>query len=399
MSSRAGRLCAAGVPAIFLLAACGGPPDIKLVPPPEQGGHGHADIEQPPLSPSKRSFTEIRGFPEYLIGPGDVLEVTLLAEDSKIEEVEVRPDGRISYSLVEDLQAAGLTPTQVDEVLTAELSKFLRDPKIDLKVKEHRSKIVNLLGAIQIIQSGGGFVKSGQGRYALQGKMTVLELILEAGGPLPEAQLDRVKLIRGDTSFTLNIQHVLATGEQSHNLLLQGDDVLIVPGTNQLSKKIVVLGEVEAPSVYMFPEDVSLLEALSRAGGLTASALQDDIRIIRSGTEGPEMFGVSFKRITRDADLKQNVALRNSDIVYVPRSFMGDVNDVLAKVEPLLSVLLLPATYRDLYTTGGGLRVDTGEPPTGTAEFTRALPGTASAKPVSSEDQEKEGEDEGNSAE
>ncbi len=387
--------------AIFLLASCGGPPDIKLVPPPEHRGEGYADIEQPPLSPSKRSFTEISGFPEYLIGPRDVLEITLLAEESKIEEVEVRPDGRISYALVEDLQAAGLTPTQLDEVLTAELSRFLRDPKIDLAVKEHRSKIVNLLGAIQIIQSGGGNrpIKSGQGRYALQGKTTVLELILEAGGPLPEAQLDRVKLIRGDRSFTLNIQHVLATGEQSHNLLLQGDDVLIVPGTNQLSKKIVVLGEVEAPSVYMFPDDVSLLEALSRAGGLTESALQDDIRIIRSGTEGPEMFGVSFKRITRDADLKQNVALRNSDIVYVPRSFMGDVNDVLAKVEPLLSVLLLPATYRDLYTTGGGLRVDTGEPPTGTSEFTRALPGTASAKPVSSEDEEEESHGESDSAE
>ena len=72
---------------------------------------------------------------------------------------------------------------------------------------------------------------------------------------------------RSSRPFTLNIQHVLTTGEQSHNLLLQGDDVLIVPGTNQLSKKIVVLGEVKAPSVYMFPEDVSLLEALSRGGG------------------------------------------------------------------------------------------------------------------------------------
>ena len=390
---------AAMLPTILLLHACGGAPGVRLGLPPAEDNVSIAKVEQPPFTPSLRPFTEINGFPEYLIGPTDVLEVTLLSDVSKVEEVEVRPDGRISYSFVEDVQAAGLTPTQLDQVLTAEIAKFLRSPKIDLEVIRFNSKRVNLLGAIQSIQTESKGIISGQGRYPLKGKTTVLDLILEAGGPLPEAQMDRVKLIRAHRSYTLNIQRVLNTGEQTHNLLLQGDDIIIVPGTNQLSKKIVVLGEVRTPSVYMFPEDVSLLEALSRAGGLTESALQDDIRIIRSGAAGPEMFGVSFKRITRDADLKQNILLRNSDVVYVPRSFMGDVNDVLSKVEPLLSVLLLPATYRDLYTTGGGLRVDTGEPPTGTSEFTRALPGTASAKPVSSEDEEKEGDAEGDSAE
>ena len=49
------------------------------------------------------------------------------------------------------------------------------------------------------------------------------------------------------------------------------------------------------------------------------------------------------------------MALENDDIIFVPRSFIGDVNDVITKIEPLLNILLLPATYRDLYTTGGGL--------------------------------------------
>ena len=70
------------------------------------------------------------------------------------------------------------------------------------------------------------------------------------------------------------------------------------------------------------------------------------------------------------------MALENDDIIFVPRSFIGDVNDVIAKIEPLLNILLLPATYRDLYTTGGGLRLDTGPPPASTASFTRTLPGT-----------------------
>ena len=114
---------------------------------------------------------------------------------------------------------------------------------------------------------------------------------------------------------------------------------------------------------------------------------------------GPEMFTVDFKRITSHGDLSQNVVLSNNDIVYVPRSFLGDVNDVITKIEPLLNVLLLPATYRDLYTKGSGLRVDTGEPiTTGTTEgFTRPLPGTAAGKPVvpaAEEDEERGQQDE-----
>jgi len=90
--------------------------------------------------------------------------------------------------------------------------------------------------------------------------------------------------------------------------------------------------------------------------------------------------------------LQQNVGLKNNDIIYIPRSFMGDVNDVIAKVEPLLDLLLLPSTYRDLYTTGGGLRIDTGEPPaTGTTQvFTQPLPGFKPAVPAAEQGEEKE---------
>jgi hypothetical protein len=181
-------------------------------------------------------------------------------------------------------------------------------------------------------------------------------------------------------SYIFNLQRVLNTGDSSHNPVLQGDDIIIVPGALRLTKKVVILGEVRQPDVYLLANDASLLEALSRAGGLSEVALQDDIRIIRGAEEGPHMFTVNVRRITSHADLAQNVVLANNDIVYVPRGFMGDVNDILVKVEPLLNILLLPATYRQLYTTGGGLRLDTGDPPEATAGgqiFTQPLPGTA----------------------
>jgi protein involved in polysaccharide export with SLBB domain len=208
-----------------------------------------------------------------------------------------------------------------------------------------------------------------------------------------------VQLIRGSGSYTFNLQRVLNTGDPTHNPILQGNDIIIVPGASRLTKKVVVLGEVRAPDVYLMANDGSLLEALSRAGGLSEVALSDDIRIIRGTEDGPHMFTVNFKRITALADLRQNVVLDNNDIIYVPRSFMGDVNDVLSKIDPLLNVLLLPATYRQLYTTGGGLRLDTGTAPdasAGTQIFTQPLPGTATgagkvvAPPATEEEDAKE---------
>jgi hypothetical protein len=88
------------------------------------------------------------------------------------------------------------------------------------------------------------------------------------------------------------------------------------------------------------------------------------------------------------------VALHNDDIIYVPRSFIGDVNDVISKIEPLLNVLLLPASYRDLYTTGGGLRIDTGEGQS-VGGFTRTLPGTSKPAGDDGKDDSQDGSGDG----
>lgn len=375
---------------LLLTCGCGGPPPVPV---------GISEIPAevapepvPPIDPSARVYLEVDGAPEYLIGVGDGLTLTLRAVESREEKVTVRPDGNISFSLVENVRAAGLTPTQLDQALTRELSHFLRDPKVDVEVTEYRSKMVSLLGALQAVVTSG--TKTGQGRYPLRTRTTVLDAVLEAGGTTSDAQLERVQLVRRGRVYTLDLQRVLTTGDQAHNPELQGGDIVIVPGAAQLTKKVVVLGEVKNPDVYLLAENATLLEAIGRAGGLRESALRDDLRLIRAGNGGPEMFSVNYERITRAGDLKQNLPLRSNDILYVPRSFLGDLNDVLAKVEPLLNILLLPATFRDLYTTGGGLRIDTGSPPeSGSTIYTRPLPGTTGAKPVAepqTEEQTKE---------
>jgi polysaccharide export outer membrane protein len=349
-------------------------------------------FEIPPEDPQRQSYTERTGFPEYVLGPGDELEITLRDIEVVKETVTVRPDGNISFGLVENVQAAGLTPTELDDLLSRELSRFLRNPKIDVDVLEHKSKMVSILGAIQILERG--VKQSGQGRYALKTRTTVLDLILVAGGGTPEAQLNEVQLIRAGRTYELDIQKVLNTGNKEHNVVLQGEDIVIVRGTNLRSKKVVILGEVARPNVYMFPENARILEAVSQAGGLTSSALRDDVRLIRVDEGTTKMYRMDLARLVGRGDFEQNVSLRNDDIIYVPRSFIGDVNDVITKIEPLLSILLLPATYRDLYTTGGGLRLDTGAAE-GSGDFIRTLPGTSGKTTASAKDGSSDGDGDG----
>lgn len=332
-----------------------------------------------PMDPLRQAYTERGGFPEYIIGVGDKLKLTMREIQLTSESVVVRPDGNISFAMLEDVQAAGRTPTELDDDVTNRLAQFLRFPKVDVEVEEYQSKKVSLLGAIKTLLrgSGSGSEQSGQGRYSLKGKTTLLDLILEAGGTTPDGQLENVQLIRADKSFRLDLRKVLTSGVQSDNAILQGEDIIIVPGTSLRSKKVIILGEVFQPNVYMFADDARLMEALSEAGGFNAEALRDDIRLIRVVEGSGQMYSINFERFANHGDLRQNVALKNDDIIYVPRSFIGDVNDVITKIEPLLNILLLPATYRDLYSTGGGLRIDTGDPPSSSASFTRTLPGTA----------------------
>ena len=366
--------------AIAVMGACTPPQVPNLEPLPEVKSFTDVPFEPAMLEidTEKLPYTERRGYPEYIIGPADVLELTLREVELTTELVTVRPDSNISFGLVENIKAGGRTLAEIDDALTAAVGSFIKDPKVDVSIYEYNSKRVSLLGAIESISMA--VQQTGQGQYPLSKKTKVLDLILQAGGTSQDAQLNRVQLIRSGVTHTLNLQTALS-GEQSHNVILQADDIVRVPGAGQVNKRVVVIGEVVSPNVYLLTEDATLLDAMGQAGGMGPMALRDDVRVIRSTRKGPKMFGVNFDRITRELDLRQNVALENNDIIFVPRSFVGDIAQTFDRLEPMLEVLLLPAAFRDLYTTGGGLRLNTGEAPEAGARtiFTRALPGTSPA--------------------
>ena len=158
-----------------------------------------------PSDPANQAFKLINGFPEYLVGRGDILEIiTFQAGTRSTESVRVFPDGTISFSVLYDILAAERTPSELSRYLTEALSQYVRNARVQVFVKEYLSKQVYVFGALNRVGSLTG-KPTGPGVYPLRGRITALEQILQAGGPSPDARLSQVRLVRGNKTYVLDL--------------------------------------------------------------------------------------------------------------------------------------------------------------------------------------------------
>ena len=157
----------------------------------------------------------------YLIGPDDVLGVTVWKEPSLSGNVPVRPDGMISISLVGDVPAAGLTPMALGSDLADRLKKFINDPNVTITVVTVNSKHIYLLGEVQHI-----------GSIPLTPGMTPLQAISASGGLTPFANTKHLYILRGEQGkqekIPFNYKKALKDGDQQ-GLTLSPGDTIVVP--------------------------------------------------------------------------------------------------------------------------------------------------------------------------
>jgi protein involved in polysaccharide export with SLBB domain len=316
-----------------------------------------------PMSKSKgnKSFIEISGVPEYRIGPLDVLEiVSHIGEKSNTINVTVDNRGRISYSFIDDLDVNGLTPSQLDETLTNRLSSFIKNPRIDIIVKEFNSKSVTVLGELTSLRAAN-LGKAGSGRIYIKGKTTLMDLIAMAGGYTIDADIKKVKLIRGGKSHLINLYDILEKGDESRNVIIDDGDVVDIPELPALGERIFVMGEVASQGIYSLKDARDLLGAISLAGNVTRLAKEENTLIVRGYTtkeDGPLVMMSNVKALLREADLSQNIPLEDGDLVYVPRMLIGDINDWITNTTPLLDFLFYPRRFQDSYATKNYLHIN-----------------------------------------
>jgi polysaccharide export outer membrane protein len=160
--------------------------------------------------------------PDYIIGPDDVLSIVYWRDKDMTAEVAVRPDGKISLPLVNDVQAAGLTPTQLRDSLVTESKKYIEDPNVTVVVKQINSRRVFITGEI-----------SKPGTYVLSGPTTVLQLIALAGGVRDYADTKKIQIIRNENgkpvSHLFNYKDVMQGKNLQQNIELKPGDTVIIP--------------------------------------------------------------------------------------------------------------------------------------------------------------------------
>jgi polysaccharide export outer membrane protein len=131
----------------------------------------------------------------YVIGPEDVLDIAVWKNTDISRTVPVRPDGKISLPLLNDVQAAGLSPMQLRDVLTKGLTPYIPDPAVSVLVHEVHSFKVTVIGQVKT-----------PGRYELKDRATVLDVLALAGGPNEYAERGRLMVLRQDRSTAAAVQ-------------------------------------------------------------------------------------------------------------------------------------------------------------------------------------------------
>lgn len=260
------------------------------------------------LVPGPVRSVQAQSLQEYLLVPGDTVDIQVLGEADLTRSVTIRPDGKINLPLVGDVVAAGLMPTQLGERITSGLRAYLRSPSVSVSVRSFQRASVYLVG--EVMRPGAVEIQNG---------WTMMEVIASVGGVTPRAALTRAILIRRGTGQTISVdlERLLLRADRSANIILEPGDIIMVPIRQH---RVLILGAVRAPGAYDLDEGARVLDALLRAGGPADRPVANNVGVIRTGADGKAVVTqVDMTKIVA-GDLSQNISMRNGDIIYVPES-------------------------------------------------------------------------------
>ncbi len=261
----------------------------------------------------------------YVVGPGDILEVTVLDQADVSRSTTVQPDGRFTMPLLGEIEVAGKTVDEIQRLITEALSKdFLVNPRVEVRVREYASQFALVLGEVM-----------NPGRRALRGGTRLIDVLIESGGFRPGAS-GEILVQRTDGTFPNgekavrfrlgNTAGMTEKDRTNAELPLKNGDVV----TAAPKYFVTVDGEINRPGRVVIENDLTLLGVIAESGGLAKFA-SSKVRIIRKKAEGLDMTGFepcdgATKDVCRVVDIGdirkgkvQDVILAANDKVVVSR--------------------------------------------------------------------------------
>ena len=159
---------------------------------------------------------------EYVIGPDDVLHINVWKENELSGQVAVRPDGKVSLALLNDIQAAGNTPTQLAAQIAERLKQYVTDPRVTVTVVAMNSRKIFIMGEV-----------SRAGAFPMLPNMTLMQALSSAGGFSPYANTKKMYLLRTEngkqTKMPINYKALISGNAPEQNIPLKPGDTIVVP--------------------------------------------------------------------------------------------------------------------------------------------------------------------------
>jgi polysaccharide export outer membrane protein len=251
---------------------------------------------------------------DYIIGPQDVLAITVWDQDDLSGKFAVQADGTFTFPLIGRVKVGGMTLREAESELKRLLKEgqIFKDPQVTLAVEQFRSQRVFIVGEVR-----------SPGSYPMNGDMTLIEALAKAGSTLPSAS-DEVLLVRakpgakadgptmpsgegeGNDVTRVDLKDLQSGAAFSNNVQLQDGDTLFVAR----AESVYVFGFVKNPGAYAIKKDTTVLQALSLAGGVTDRGATGRIKVVRL---------VKGKKVELKAKL--DFIVQPFDTIMVPERF------------------------------------------------------------------------------
>lgn len=239
---------------------------------------------------------------EYVLGVGDVIRVTVYDHPDLAIESQIGAGGQVSFPLVGEVSLKNMTATQAEKLIANRLveGKFLREAHVNVLVSQYKSLSVSVLGEV-----------NRPGKYSLEGKTSLLEVLALAGGVSGNGGTQLVlmrNILRPNPErfeYQLDELMTVSTNKKPQPVLLSGD-VIVVPK----AEKFYIFGEVQRPGNYRLESQMTVMQALAAGGGFTQRANKNNLRLNRKNEGG----SLQEKTVSMSDELK------DGDVIFVKES-------------------------------------------------------------------------------
>lgn len=270
---------------------------------------------------------ETKKVDDYLLYDGDDIFIDVIGRSELSGVQRIGPDGRVTLSVVGSVMVRNMTREKAAETINKALLPYYLGVYTTVRVEHYNSNHVTIIGRVEH-----------PGEIEFNTAPKLLDILARAGGmPLlrKEQVLTRCSIIRNDKILSIDLTRLL-TGDTSLNVTLQRNDVIYIPDSNDTS--VFVLGAVHRPGVVTLTPQMSFMDALAQSGGVTEDGDFHELHLIRPSADANMEIDME-DLLAPQKNL--NVAVKEGDIIYVPRNGISQIGFFMQKLSPYSSLLAI----------------------------------------------------------